>query len=87
MDFTRRHNQIKNLPWPSQSPDLNPMKNVWAILKANVADHKVTSVKELISVIKKEWKKLDSSITKNLIISMKNRISLLLSNKGDHILY
>ena len=81
------HNQIKNLPWPSQSPDLNPMENVWAILKANVADHKVTSVKELISVIKKEWKKLDSSFCKNLIISMKNIISLVLSNKGDHILY
>ena len=61
----RADNQITHLPWPSQSPDLNPMENVWAILKANVADHKVTSVKELISVIKKEWKKLDSPFTKN----------------------
>ena len=77
----------KNLPWPSQSPDLNPIENVWSVLKANVDNYKPNSVKELIYVIKKEWKKLDSSFAKDLVISMKNCVSLLLSNEGDHILY
>ena len=80
-------NQINRLSWPSQSPDLNPMENVWAVLKANISNYKPTSVKILIRVIKKEWKALDSTFAKNLVISMKNRISSILSNGGDHLLY
>ncbi|HWY33658.1 MAG TPA: transposase [Nitrosopumilaceae archaeon] len=83
----RTDNQVKRISWPSQSPDLNPMENVWAVLKANVSNHKPTSTKELIRIIQKEWKKLDKTFAENLVLSMKNRISLVLSNKGDHILY
>ena len=80
-------NQIKCLSLPSQSPDLNLIENVWAILKANVNNHKPNSVKELIKIIQKEWKKFDNIFAQNLVISMKNCASLLLSNGGDHILY
>jgi hypothetical protein len=66
---------------------LNPIENVWAILKANISNYKPTSTKHLIRIIKKEWKKLDGVFAENLVISMKNHISLLLSNNGDHILY
>ena len=62
------------------------MENVWAILKANVNNHKPNSVKELIKIIQKEWKKFDNIFAQNLVISMKNCVSLLLSNGGDHIL-
>ena len=41
-------NQINRLSWPSQSPDLNPMENVWSVLKANIGNHKPTSAKDLI---------------------------------------
>ena len=83
----RFKNKVKCLSWPSQSPDLNPMENVWAILKANVNNHKPNSVKELIKIIQKEWKKFDNIFAQNLVISMKNGVSLLLSNGGNHILY
>ena len=63
------------------------MENVWAILKANISNYKPTSTKHLIRIIKREWKKLDGVFAENLVISMKNCVSLLLSNNGDHILY
>jgi hypothetical protein len=63
------------------------MENVWAVLKANVGNHKPTSVTDLIRIIKMEWKKLDKTFAKNLVISMKNHISEVISNEGDHILY
>ena len=80
-------NQINRLSWSSQSPDLNPMENVWAVLKANVSKYKPASAKELVRVIKKEWKALDPTFAKNLVISMQNRISSIISNEGDHLLY
>ncbi len=59
-------NQIRCIPWPSQSPDLNPMENVWAVLKANVSNYRPISVKHSIQVIKKEWKGLDSIFAKKV---------------------
>ena len=44
----RVDNEVERISWPSQSPDLNPMENVWAVLKANVSNNKLTSTKELI---------------------------------------
>ena len=82
----RDDHQVERISWPSQSPDLNPMENVWAVLKANVSNYKPTSAKELIRIIKKEWKKLDIIFVQNLVTSMKNCVSLVLSNKRDHIL-
>lgn len=83
----RTKNDVKRISWPSQSPDLNPMENVWAILKANISDYKPSSTKELIRIIKKEWKKLDKTFAENLVASMKNRISDVIINKGDYVLY
>jgi transposase len=83
----RDDNDIKRIFWPSQSPDLNPIENVWAVLKANVGNYKPSSTKGLIRVIKKEWKKFDKPFAENLVGSMENRLSLVRNNKGDHILY
>jgi transposase len=50
----RKENDVNRISWPSQSPDLNPMENVWAVIKANVSNYKPTSTKDLIKIIKKE---------------------------------
>ena len=50
---------------------MNPMENVWAVLKANVSNYKPRSAQHLIKIIKKEWRKLDGVFAENLVLSMK----------------
>ena len=41
-DFLKTKN-IKTLDWPGNSPDLNSIGNLWAILKDKVIDEYLTS--------------------------------------------
>ena len=41
--------------WPVNSPDLNPIENVWRILKSRVKKHHPTTDKALRKAIEKEW--------------------------------
>ena len=41
--------------WPPNSPDLNPIENVWRILKARVKLHRSMTHQQLRSAIQKEW--------------------------------
>ena len=37
------------LPWPSNSPDMNPIETLWAVIKARLRQHTLTSKKDLIN--------------------------------------
>jgi hypothetical protein len=50
----RALHSINRIPWPSQSPDLNPIENVWAVLQANVARRKCRTEKGLKKAIEEE---------------------------------
>lgn len=48
------HNKsVKILTWPSQSPDLNPIENLWAILDKRLKDRKPQNEEELFETTKK----------------------------------
>ena len=79
----------KKFDWPPQSPDLNPIENLWNILKNKVyASSQFTSIRELKATIESEWIKLDrSAVLKGLIESMPKRIYAVIANKGYTINY
>lgn len=80
-------NDIESLPWPSQSPDCNPIENVWALMKLKINGQPPTSTNNFVARIKKEWKKLSSEFAEKLVSSMENRVKLLIERKGDYINY
>jgi transposase len=80
-------NDITLLEWPSCSPDLNPIENVWKILKERVHKRKPKTKDEFIRIIEDEWEKIDKNILKSLIRSMPTRIKEVIKNKGCAIMY
>ena len=41
--------------WPPNSPDLNPIENVWRILKSRVKLYKSMTYQQLRRAIEREW--------------------------------
>lgn len=79
----------KMLSWPPCSPDLNPIENLWGILKKRVySEYYYKTLDELKDRINQIWLDLDGSeILSNLITSMPNRMKLVIKNKGHPIDY
>ena len=46
---------IKVLYWPGNSPDLNPNKNLRALMKAKVSEKQPSTLEELQEMIKEVW--------------------------------
>jgi transposase len=93
-DFFETHG-IQILDWPSNSPDLNPIENLWAILKGKVEKRvnvwlmkkKTLSTSEFQSIIYQEWEGLDSDIFLRLATSMENRLLEVIKCEGKKIDY
>lgn len=76
-------NQIELLPWPAASPDLNPIENLWAILKTNVAKRFPKTKAELEEFAVEEWRKIPQETIKNAILSMPTRIKQVIDRRGN----
>ena len=83
------------LEWPSNSPDLNPIENLWAILKRRVEKHvnkllakkKSITIDVFLDIIQKEWEGIDNEIFINLIRSMPSRLEQVIKGNGNKISY
>lgn len=50
-----RTQKIKLLDWPDNNPDLNPIENLWCIVKNKVAKRQPFSSTTLVEAIKHIW--------------------------------
>uniref|UniRef100_A0A4W5LHM9 Tc1-like transposase DDE domain-containing protein n=1 Tax=Hucho hucho TaxID=62062 RepID=A0A4W5LHM9_9TELE len=58
---------IKVLEWPSQSPDLNLIDNLWRELKVRVAKCQPRNLNDLEKICKEEWDKIPPEMCANLV--------------------
>ena len=75
--------------WPSNSPDLNPIENLWHILRGNIRKrkHQPRNRNQLIEALLEEWKKLDIDVINTLIDSMPRRLQAVIDAKGGSTKY
>src|SRR6185312_4707212 len=83
------------LSWPSYSQDLNPIENIWAILKRNiekkvkdmVAKKKKVSQAVFIALVEEEWQNISDEVVLMCITSMPDHIQACIDAEGGHTKY
>ena len=69
------------------SPDINPIENMWQIMKNNVEKRMPRNTDELMRFMIEEWDAIPQEIVNNLVSSMKSICESILANNGDRVSY
>ncbi len=77
-----RKKHFKVLEWPSQSPDLNPIENLWMELKVHVAQRQPQNITALEEICMEEWAKIPATVCENLVKTYRKRLASVIANKG-----
>lgn len=78
-------NEILSMDWPAQSPDLNPIENIWQQLKTALEKRspRAKTKADLLVALQEEWAKLaEKDALAVLIKSMPKRVRLVISSNG-----
>lgn len=82
-----RENNVRVLQWPAQSPDLNPIENLWEEVERRIRTQMFPNKQSLIDKISEVWTNLPENVIKKLIESMPRRCQQVIHNNGYSINY
>ena len=79
-------------PWPSKSPDMNPIENCWGELSRRVRVRMQQqgmphNADDLFDLVQDEWVNLDQAYVRRLVLSMRRRCVALFDADGGHTKY
>ncbi len=84
----QRYQKLVQWPWcycawlASNSPDLNPIENLWGIVKRKMRDTRPNNADDLKATVKETWASIPPQQCHKLITSMPRRIEAVIKAKG-----
>uniref|UniRef100_A0A0K8W065 Transposable element Tc1 transposase n=1 Tax=Bactrocera latifrons TaxID=174628 RepID=A0A0K8W065_BACLA len=80
--------QVCVMRWPAQSPDINPIENLWEIVNRQINREQVHGNKnKLFDALKQAWDGIKDTHINNLISSIPKRCAAIIKNNGYPIKY
>jgi hypothetical protein len=82
--------------WPAYSPDLNPIENLWHILKERICKkypelayfpRNQEALEALINAATEVWEEIEPEVLANLILSINRRLQAVIDNDGWYTKY
>ncbi len=82
--FLEHDNEFSLLKWPPQSPDLNPIENLWDVVEREIyiMDVQPTNLLQLCDAIMSIWTNISEECFQHLVESIPRRIKAVLKAKG-----
>lgn len=86
--WLKQHN-VKVLEWPSNSPDLNPIENVWGRMEYKMRNRNPTSREHLWEMVQDAYREImnDTDYIQKLAQSMPYRLNQVIEAKGHFTRY
>jgi transposase len=87
---------INKVDWPPYSPDLNPIENLWKMLKAKIIElhpelkvmkDNTTTKQHLINCAKEAWELLEEEMLNKLAEGMQKRVTAIIKAQGWYTKY
>ncbi|KAE8249728.1 hypothetical protein A4X06_0g3092 [Tilletia controversa] len=77
------------LDWPAQSPDLNPIEQVWRKLKEQLKTYSTpaANLQQLKDRIQEQWDLIPADYIQRLVASMPARVEAVIKAKGRNTKY
>ncbi|PJE77336.1 hypothetical protein CI610_03746 [invertebrate metagenome] len=81
----KNNNNIRTLPWPSQSPDLNVIENVWKTIKTQLSRrlNEIQNRGDLIRIVNEIWAGLPVYYIQTLYNSLPQRLRSVMRVRGQ----
>uniref|UniRef100_A0A8R1J061 Tc1-like transposase DDE domain-containing protein n=2 Tax=Caenorhabditis japonica TaxID=281687 RepID=A0A8R1J061_CAEJA len=77
-----RRRRVDLLEWPSQSPDLNPIKHMWEELERRLNGVRASNANQKFAQLEAAWKSIPMTVVQTILDSMPRRCQAVIDAKG-----